>query len=80
MAERMEAQHNVISELLTRAEAALPAWQRTARAGDGDALAADLGELHARLEEHLDEEETHVLPIVGQNITPTEWDELVSRS
>jgi hypothetical protein len=47
MAERMEAQHNVIGELLARAEAALPAWQRAARAGDGDALAADLGELHA---------------------------------
>jgi hemerythrin-like domain-containing protein len=79
LAERMEAQHKIIGELLTRAEAALPTWQRTARAGDGDALAGDLGELHARLEEHLDEEETHVLPIVGQNITPTEWDELAER-
>jgi hemerythrin-like domain-containing protein len=79
MAERMQAQHNVIGELLARAEAALPAWQRTARAGDRDALAGDLGELHARLEEHLDEEETHILPIVGQTITPTEWDELAER-
>jgi hemerythrin-like domain-containing protein len=79
LAERMEAQHNVISELLARAEAALPEWQRTARAGDGDALAAGLGELHARLEEHLDEEETHVLPIVGQTITPAEWNELAER-
>jgi len=79
MAEQMQAQHNVIGELLARAEAALPAWQRAARAGDGDALAADLGELHARLEEHLDEEEQHVLPVVGQTITPTEWDELAER-
>jgi iron-sulfur cluster repair protein YtfE (RIC family) len=79
LAERMEAQHNVIGELLARAEAALSAWQRAARAGDGDALAADLGELHARLEDHLDEEEQHVLPVVGQTITPTEWDELAER-
>src|SRR5215469_1310575 len=49
MAERMQAQHTVIGELLTRAKAALPAWQRAARACDGAALAADLGELHARL-------------------------------
>ena len=79
MAEQMQAQHNVIGELLARAEAALPAWQRAARAGDGDALAADLGQLHARLEEHLDEEEQHVLPVVGQTITPTELDELAER-
>ena len=79
MAERMEAQHNVIGELLARTEAALAAWHRRARADDGDALAADLGQLHARLEEHLDDEEQHVLPVVGQTITPSEWDELAGR-
>jgi len=36
MAEQMQAQHNVIGELLARAGAALPAWQRAARAGDGE--------------------------------------------
>jgi len=54
-------------------------WQRAARARDADALAADIGELHTRLEEHLDEEEQHVLPIVAQTITPAEWDELAER-
>jgi hemerythrin-like domain-containing protein len=79
LTERMEAQHKIIGELLARAEAALPAWQRAPRGGDGDALAADLAELHARLEEHLDEEEAQVLPVVGQTITPAEWDELAER-
>ena len=46
---------------------------------DGNALVDDLAELHARLEEHLDEEEQHILPIVARIITATEWDELAER-
>jgi hemerythrin-like domain-containing protein len=79
LVERMEAQHAAIAEILGRVDAVLPAWQRAAGARDGQALADDLAELHARLEEHLDEEEQHVLPIVGRTITATEWDELAER-
>jgi hemerythrin-like domain-containing protein len=79
LAERMEAQHATIAEILGRVDAVLPAWQRTARPRDGAALADDLAGLHARLEEHLDEEEQHVLPIVARTITATEWDELAER-
>jgi hemerythrin-like domain-containing protein len=79
LVERMEAQHHVIGEIFERVDAMLPMWQRPARAGDRDALAADLAELHARLEEHLDEEEQHILPIVGRTITAPEWDELGQR-
>jgi hypothetical protein len=75
----MEAQHIAIAEVLGRVDAVLPAWQRGARVRDGHALADDLTELHARLEEHLDEEEQHVLPIVGRTITAAEWDELAER-
>lgn len=53
-------------------------WQSAARGRDGDALADELAELHARLE-HLDEEEQHILPIVGRTITATEWDKLAER-
>ncbi len=79
LVQRMKAQHNVIGEILRRLDAVLPAWQRAARARDGHALADDLAELHARLEEHLDEEEQHILPIVGRTITATEWGELAER-
>lgn len=76
---RMEAQHTAIGEILERLEKVLPAWQRTARRGDGSTLADDLAGLHTRLAEHLDEEEQHVLPIVARTITPAEWDELAQR-
>lgn len=79
LVERMEAQHAVIGEILRRVDAVLPAWQRAALGRDRDALADDLAELHARLEEHLDEEEQHVLPIVGRTITAAEWDEHAER-
>jgi len=79
LVERMEAQHAAIAEILGRVDAVLPAWQHAVRRRDGAALADDLAELHARLEEHLDEEEQHVLPIVGRTIMATEWDELAER-
>ena len=79
LVEQMEAQHNAIGETLGRVDAVLPMWQRAARPPDRDALADALAELHARLEEHLDEEERHILPIVGRTITPAEWDELAER-
>jgi hemerythrin-like domain-containing protein len=79
LAERMQAQHAAIAGILQRAETALPGWQRTARARDAATLAADIAELHVRLNEHLDEEEQHVLPLVGQTITPAEWDQLGQR-
>jgi hemerythrin-like domain-containing protein len=79
LAERRQAQHSAIAEILQRAEAVLLVWRRAARAGDAGSLAADIEELRARLDEHLDEEEQQVLPLVGQTITPAEWAELAQR-
>lgn len=76
---RMEVQHTALGEILGRVAEVLPVWQRTARSRDGRTLAGDLAELHVQLEEHLDEEEARVLPIVGRTITPAEWDELAKR-
>lgn len=76
---RMEAQHGAIGEIFRRVGAVLPDWQRTAGAQDRESLAGDLGELHARLVEHLDEEEQHVLPVVARTVTESEWAELAER-
>ena len=76
---RMEAQHQALGEILSRVDAALPQWQRTPDDAMATLLAADLGELHALLEAHLDDEERHVLPVVARVITKAEWDELGER-
>src|ERR1700730_9220378 len=76
---RMETQHSALAEILSRIETDLPAWQQSARPGDGIILSAALTDLHTGLSEHLDEEEQHVLPIVARTITPPEWAERAQR-
>src|ERR1700722_12506889 len=76
---RMETQHEAIGKTLHRIGTILPVWPRTARCSDASTLADAFTELAARLNEHLDEEEQQVLPIVARTITPPEWDELAER-
>jgi hemerythrin-like domain-containing protein len=76
LVERMQAQHNAIAGILQRIEMTLPRWQRTALIRDAGTLTTEMEELHAQLDEHLGEEEQHVLPLVGQTITAAEWAEL----
>ena len=79
LVDRMEAQHEAVAALIGSIEAALPAWATTGDAGAGESLAADLDALHAQLVAHLDEEETHVLPLVARTFSQPEWDELGKR-
>jgi hypothetical protein len=79
LVERMQTQHDAMAATLQRIEATLPRWQHTAQASYADALAADMEELHARLDQHLDEEEHDALPLVGQTVTAAEWAELAQR-
>ncbi|MET7397715.1 hemerythrin domain-containing protein [Dactylosporangium sp. NPDC005572] len=73
---RMEQQHEVVSHGLDDIEALLASWERTADAAARDALVAALRQHRADLLLHLDEEETSVLPLVAEHITPAEWAEL----
>jgi hemerythrin-like domain-containing protein len=79
LTDRMAPQHAALGAILGRIDAALPRWQRSPDAASSRALAADLASLHAQLEEHLDDEEESVLPVVGRVITTAEWDELGER-
>ncbi|MFI7699228.1 hemerythrin domain-containing protein [Nonomuraea sp. NPDC049480] len=71
----MQSQHEQVAELLDQAQAALGTWRRTASTPDGEALAAILSSLCTVLFEHLDAEETHLLPIMARHITAEEWEE-----
>lgn len=70
---RMEAQHERVAETLARAEAALPAWEATAGEAERDTLVAALSDHRAVLVEHLDEEETALLPLAARHLTAREW-------
>ncbi|AIG76167.1 Hypothetical protein AJAP_16470 [Amycolatopsis japonica] len=70
---RMEAQHERIAATLTRLDAAVPAWEATAGAAERDTLVAVLADHQAVLLEHLDDEETTLLPLAAKHCTDEEW-------
>ena len=68
---RMEAQHEVVAERSQEVRRLLATWRGTA--GDGAELATALDGFTAALVEHLDEEETRVVPLMRAHITAEEW-------
>jgi hypothetical protein len=74
--ELMEAQHQQVDGLLERIGTLRPAWASAPTATTGEELGGLYDQLYAGLAEHLDAEETRVLPLVARCITPAEWNEL----
>ncbi len=70
----MESQHEGVDRLLAELGELLPTFRAHARAEDRERIAAILDDLYVRLVEHLDAEETRMLPIVARTITQEEWD------
>lgn len=74
--ERMEAQHEGLATLLERVQVQAAEFRYTASTADGEQLAGTLGALYAALDEHLRDEEAHILPLVEQHMSTAEWDHL----
>lgn len=74
--ELMESQHEVVDDCLTRAMALREQWRTTADPTVGEQLADLYRRLHTALVEHLDAEESRVMPLVETTITEAEWAEL----
>ncbi len=74
--ELMESQHEVVDDCLQRVEVLREQWRPTADPMVGRQLADLYDRLHTALVEHLDAEETRVLPLVETSITEAEWAEL----
>lgn len=77
---RMERQHLAVAECLDRVQELFAAWSAAPTAASGQPLGNALGELCAALAEHLDDEENHILPLVSQHLTLTEWQLIGERS
>jgi hemerythrin-like domain-containing protein len=76
---RMESQHHVLAELLEHVATALPEWRYTPAAHTGAPLTVLLEQISHGLDEHFDEEETTILPIVERVITAAEYLEVGQR-
>ena len=70
---RMERQHAEVADTLVRSLEALPAWQASAAADCRDDLVRALSSHGRVLVEHLDDEESHLLPLAAIHLTSTEW-------
>ncbi|MBF6435167.1 hemerythrin domain-containing protein [Nocardia cyriacigeorgica] len=70
---RMQRQHERVEATLASLDSAVPAWEATAGADERDALVAVLADHRAVLVEHLDDEETMLLPLAADHITDKEW-------
>jgi hypothetical protein len=70
--EHMTEQHEEAIMLLGEARSSLAAWPAGDAAGQQAARDA-LTALHAQLVDHLDDEETKVLPLAAANLSPEEW-------
>jgi hemerythrin-like domain-containing protein len=76
---RMDSQHQGLAVLLEDAATSFTAWQNAPTAPTSTALTALLEQLSAGLNEHFDEEEAAVLPIVERVITAAEYQEVGQR-
>ncbi len=70
---RMEAQHERVAATLIALDTAVPAWAATAGADQRDILVAALADHRAVLLEHLDDQETTLLPLAAEYVTEKEW-------
>jgi hemerythrin-like domain-containing protein len=76
---RMDSQHHGLAVLLEHAATALPEWQDTPTAHTSTPLTTLLEQISTGLNEHFDEEETEILPIVERVITAAEYQEVGQR-
>ncbi|MBF6137485.1 hemerythrin domain-containing protein [Nocardia otitidiscaviarum] len=70
---RMQAQHERVEATLAALDIAVPAWEAGAGADERDTVVAVLVDHRAVLLEHLDDEETTLLPLAADHITEREW-------
>ncbi|TDE03077.1 hemerythrin domain-containing protein [Jiangella asiatica] len=79
MATRMEQQHRAIDTAVTRMRGAARAWSSAPTAAAAATLASRLDEFLEVVENHLDEEERDVVPLIDRHLTKSEWEEVGKR-
>ena len=74
MIAEMQSDHARLTELLSAADTAVPAWAAAPTAVGGESVAMLLDELDAHLERHLAHEEREILPLCRDHLSAQEWD------
>jgi hemerythrin-like domain-containing protein len=77
--DRAQTQHEFIGRLLAALQDDLQRFAESSDPAASSELASTLDQVSVALDEHLDEEETAILPIVAKTLTAAEWEELARR-
>lgn len=77
---RMETQHATAADRISTAEASLARWRAEPSQVAAAELATAIDELLETLNEHLDDEEREILPLVAEHLTVEEWERLGQQS
>ncbi len=75
----MESQHEAVARLLGQCPPLVIAWRGSASVTNRTLLSDHLAELVDALCEHLEAEETRVLPLMARHLHQEEWDEFTER-
>jgi hemerythrin-like domain-containing protein len=73
LVKRMEEQHQQIDALVVEVRVAMSAWLSDPTPATSSALTDRIGEFLVLVEEHLDEEERVVVPLIDRYLTEAEW-------
>ena len=70
---RMEDAHRAIADTSERVRAVAARWARSGDSRLAGQLAPLVGEFAGRVDEHLDDEERHIVPLIAEYLSPREW-------
>jgi iron-sulfur cluster repair protein YtfE (RIC family) len=71
--QRAEDEHAGISELIDKVQSLRPSWRGSADSHLAQQLSGAVDELSAGINEHFEHEEQNIVPLIGEYITPDEW-------
>jgi len=77
--QRAEDAHAGIAELIDQVQSFRPSWAGSADPRLAEQLGSAADELSIRLNEHLEDEEQNIVALIGQYITPDEWQAFIDR-
>jgi hemerythrin-like domain-containing protein len=76
LVERMESQHEGLAARLERVQTHAADFRYDPSTANGERLATTLEGLEEVLEEHLQDEEAHILPLAAEHMSAAEWNTL----
>jgi hemerythrin-like domain-containing protein len=76
MTQEVADEHKLVGSAVDEVGRACSDWRAQPSEESGEALAASLDHLNGVLEQHLDDEETRVVPLAAVTLTQEEWHEI----